>query len=48
MADPLAEDKDSPVAGITHRYPDKGSFSCEQCLRHVLQALHKKKEGGRY
>ena len=28
MEDPLAEDKDSPIPGITHRYPDR-------CLLHV-------------
>lgn len=26
MADPLHEDKDSPVEGITHRYPDRVLF----------------------
>jgi len=41
MADPLAEDKDSPVPGITHRYPDRVllqvsnvcSMYCRHCTR---------------
>ena len=41
MADPLHEDKDSPVEGITHRYPDRVlmlvsnmcSMYCRHCTR---------------
>lgn len=41
MSDPLAEDKDSPVPGITHRYPDRVllqvsnvcSMYCRHCTR---------------
>ncbi len=41
MADPLAEDKDSPVPGVTHRYPDRVllqvsnvcSMYCRHCTR---------------
>src|SRR6056297_1019944 len=41
MSDPLAEDSDSPVAGITHRYPDRVllhisnvcSMYCRHCTR---------------
>ncbi|MGM0501645.1 MAG: lysine 2,3-aminomutase [Bacillota bacterium] len=41
MADPLHEDKDSPVDGLTHRYPDrvlllvtnKCSMFCRHCTR---------------
>lgn len=41
MADPLAEDKDSPVPGLTHRYPDRVllhvsnvcSMYCRHCTR---------------
>jgi lysine 2,3-aminomutase len=41
MSDPLAEDIDSPVAGITHRYPDRVllhisnicSMYCRHCTR---------------
>ncbi len=41
MADPLHEDKDSPVPGITHRYPDRVlllvsnmcSMYCRHCTR---------------
>ncbi len=41
MADPLSEDSDSPVAGLTHRYPDRVllhvsnvcSMYCRHCTR---------------
>ena len=41
MADPLAEDRDSPVPGLTHRYPDRVllhvsnvcSMYCRHCTR---------------
>jgi len=41
MADPLSEDKDSPVPGLTHRYPDRVlmhvsnvcSMYCRHCTR---------------
>jgi len=41
MADPLAEEKDSPVPGVTHRYPDRVllqisnvcSMYCRHCTR---------------
>lgn len=41
MADPLHEDKDSPVEGLTHRYPDRAlllvsnmcSMYCRHCTR---------------
>lgn len=41
MSDPLAEDKDSPVPGLTHRYPDRVlmhvsnvcSMYCRHCTR---------------
>ncbi len=41
MADPLAEEKDSPVPGLTHRYPDRVllhvsnvcSMYCRHCTR---------------
>ncbi len=41
MADPLAEDEDSPVPGVTHRYPDRVllhisnvcSMYCRHCTR---------------
>ena len=45
MKDPLHEDKDSPTKGITHRYPDQGSFSGKQPLCNVLPTLYKKKKG---
>ncbi len=41
MADPLHEDADSPVAGLTHRYPDRVlllvSNSCAMYCRHCTR-----------
>ncbi|MHC1630084.1 MAG: lysine 2,3-aminomutase, partial [Methanoculleaceae archaeon] len=41
MQDPLAEDTDSPVAGITHRYPDRVLFlvsnTCSMYCRHCTR-----------
>jgi lysine 2,3-aminomutase len=41
MNDPLHEDKDSPVKGITHRYPDRVLFlisnSCAMYCRHCTR-----------
>jgi len=41
MADPLSEDKDSPVPGITHRYPDRILFhisnTCSMYCRHCTR-----------
>ena len=41
MKDPLAEDKDSPVEGITHRYPDRLLFHisivCAMYCRHCTR-----------
>ncbi|MBN1552051.1 lysine 2,3-aminomutase [bacterium] len=41
MMDPLAEDKDSPVEGITHRYPDRVLFlisnTCSMYCRHCTR-----------
>ncbi len=41
MSDPLAEDKDSPVEGITHRYPDRVLFLvsnvCSMYCRHCTR-----------
>ena len=40
-ADPLSEDKDSPVEGITHRYPDRVLFhvsnTCSMYCRHCTR-----------
>jgi lysine 2,3-aminomutase len=40
-SDPLAEDKDSPVTGITHRYPDRLLFlisnTCSMYCRHCTR-----------
>jgi lysine 2,3-aminomutase len=41
MNDPLSEDKDSPVTGITHRYPDRVLFHisnvCSMYCRHCTR-----------
>ncbi len=41
MADPLAEEKDSPVGGVTHRYPDRVllhiSNTCAMYCRHCTR-----------
>jgi len=41
MEDPLAEDTDSPVTGITHRYPDRVLFlvsnTCSMYCRHCTR-----------
>ena len=41
MADPLHEDKDSPVEGVTHRYPDRAlllvSNMCAMYCRHCTR-----------
>lgn len=41
IKDPLAEDKDSPVPGITHRYPDRVLFlisnTCAMYCRHCTR-----------
>lgn len=48
MSDPLSEDKDSPVPGITHRYPDRVlllvSNMCSMYCRHCTR---KRKVGDR-
>ena len=42
--DPLHEDKDSPVPGITHRYPDRVLFlvsnMCAMYCRHCTRKRH--------
>lgn len=48
MKDPLHEDKDSPVPGLTHRYPDRVllmvtdccSMYCRHCTRRRLAGQH--------
>jgi len=48
MADPLHEDVDSPVPGLTHRYPDRVLFLitdqcsmyCRHCTRRRLVGVH--------
>jgi lysine 2,3-aminomutase len=45
-ADPLAEDKDSPVPGITHRYPDRVLFHVSNiCSMYCRHCTRKRKVG---
>lgn len=46
MADPLHEDKDSPVAAITHRYPDRVLFHISNvCAMYCRHCTRKRKVG---
>jgi len=46
MLDPLAEDKDSPVKGITHRYPDRVLFHISnKCAMYCRHCTRKRKVG---
>ena len=46
MKDPLAEDKDSPVAGLTHRYPDRVLFHVSNlCSMYCRHCTRKRKVG---
>ena len=46
MRDPLAEDKDSPVPGITHRYPDRVLFHVSNiCSMYCRHCTRKRKVG---
>lgn len=46
MADPLAEDKDSPVPGLTHRYPDRVLLHvCNTCSMYCRHCTRKRKVG---
>jgi lysine 2,3-aminomutase len=46
MADPLAEDKDSPAPGITHRYPDRVLFTISNvCAMYCRHCTRKRKVG---
>ena len=46
MADPLAEDDDSPVPGITHRYPDRVLFHISNvCAMYCRHCTRKRKVG---
>ncbi|GAB4179959.1 MAG: lysine 2,3-aminomutase [Calditrichia bacterium] len=46
MADPLAEDKDSPAPGITHRYPDRVLFTISNmCSIYCRHCTRKRKVG---
>ena len=44
MSDPLHEDRDSPVPGVTHRYPDRVlllvSNMCSMYCRHCTRKRH--------
>lgn len=46
MPDPLAEDKDSPVPGLTHRYPDRVLFMISNiCSMYCRHCTRKRKVG---
>ncbi len=46
MSDPLAEDKDSPLPGITHRYPDRVLFHVSNvCAMYCRHCTRKRKVG---
>jgi lysine 2,3-aminomutase len=46
MSDPLAEDKDSPVPNITHRYPDRVLFHVSNmCSMYCRHCTRKRKVG---
>lgn len=46
MADPLAEEADSPVPGITHRYPDRVLFHVSNvCAMYCRHCTRKRKVG---
>ncbi|MBN2644862.1 MAG: lysine 2,3-aminomutase [Desulfuromonadaceae bacterium] len=46
MTDPLAEDQDSPVSGITHRYPDRVLFHISNiCSMYCRHCTRKRKVG---
>lgn len=46
MADPLSEEKDSPVKGITHRYPDRVLFHVSNvCSMYCRHCTRKRKVG---
>lgn len=48
MKDPLAEDHDSPVPGITHRYPDRVLFLISNvCAMYCRHCTRKRKVGYR-
>lgn len=46
LSDPLSEDKDSPVEGITHRYPDRVLFHVSNiCSMYCRHCTRKRKVG---
>ena len=46
MEDPLSEDKDSPVPGVTHRYPDRVLFQVSNvCSMYCRHCTRKRKVG---
>ncbi len=48
MADPLAEDKDSPAPGVTHRYPDRVLLHVSNvCAMYCRHCTRKRKVGDR-
>jgi lysine 2,3-aminomutase len=46
MKDPLHEDKDSPITGITHRYPDRVLFLVSNCCAMYCRHCTRKRKVG--
>lgn len=46
MIDPLSEDADSPVSGITHRYPDRVLFLVSNCCSMYCRHCTRKRKVG--
>jgi len=48
MIDPCAEDRDSPVPGLVHRYPDRVLFiATEQCAMYCRHCTRRRLVGGK-
>ena len=48
MVDPCAEDRDSPVPGLVHRYPDRVLFiATEQCAMYCRHCTRRRLVGGK-
>jgi len=48
MEDPLAEDRDSPVPGITHRYPDRVLFLVSNVCPSICRFCTRKRKIGKW
>jgi len=48
MEDPLAEERDSPVPGITHRYPDRVLFLVSNVCPSICRFCTRKRKAGKW